>query len=143
MKEKLIRMLKGNRTLFMFAYFIKHFHYIYIYIPAHHFQYWLVENKFIFNRKYAHWEKFKNIHQEQRCFIVATGPSLTFEDLNLIKNEYSFGVNSIAKILDKTEWEPTYYGIQDRFVYGKLEQDILKSKFNTVFVSHSLKKHIN
>lgn len=56
---------------------------------------------------------YKNIHKGNRCFIVATAPSLNLSDLDLIKNEYSFGVNSIVNIFDKTSWRPTYYGIQD------------------------------
>lgn len=56
----------------------------------------------------------KDIHKGRRCFIVGNGPSLTMDDLDLIKNEYSFGANSIFTCFDKTEWRPTYYLSVDR-----------------------------
>lgn len=67
-------------------------------------------------------EKFKNIHKGERCFIVATGPSLTLEDLSKIKEEYSFSVNSIINLYDKTDYRPTYYLIQDGNVERRLRQ---------------------
>ena len=48
----------------------------------------------------------KNTHVGERCFVVATGPSLTFEDLNALKDEFCFGMNSCVLALDKTEWTP-------------------------------------
>ena len=66
-------------------------------------------------------KKYKNIHKEDRCFIVCTGPSLTNNDLNLIRNEFSFGMNSIVL---QDNWHPTYYGIQDIHVYEKMKEQI-------------------
>ena len=77
------------------------------------------------DKKFAAIKKMENIHIGDRCFIVATGPSLTMSDLELIKDEIAFGMNSITKIFDKTDWRPTYYGIQDRQVYEKMEGSIL------------------
>lgn len=102
--------------------------------------YWRVKNfqnqrrveKMVKKRKNGYYDvryaKIKNLemkHNGERCFIVATGPSLTMKDLHLIKNEISFGMNSITKMFDRTDWRPTYYGIQDRFVYEKMEDSIL------------------
>lgn len=68
--------------------------------------------------------KFKEIHKGKRCFIIATGPSLKIEDLELLKNEYTFSMNSICKAFEKTDWRPTYYGFQDATVYKALENEI-------------------
>ena len=38
--------------------------------------------------------QFKNKHIGQRCFIVATGPSLTIEDVSKLKNEICWSMNS-------------------------------------------------
>lgn len=85
--------------------------------------------------------KYADIHEGERCFIVATGPSLTFDDLDLIKDETSFSMNSIIKILDKTKWRPKYYGIQDPFVYEKLKDLILKEKrIPNMFIADSIAK---
>lgn len=61
------------------------------------------------DERYEQIKKYKDIHQRERCFIVATGPSLTLSDLEVLKNEYTFGMNSIVKLFDKTDWRPTYY----------------------------------
>lgn len=90
--------------------------------------------------KFQKIKAYKNIHKGKRCFIVATGPSLTMEDLELLKGEITFGMNSITKIFDKTDWRPTYYGIQDRQVYEKMEASILQNygSSDNVFVSDEL-----
>lgn len=65
-------------------------------------------------------EKIKTIkdcYKNERCFIVCTGPSLTKSDLDAIRNEYTFGMNSLAMMDD---WNPSFYGIQDVYVYNKM-----------------------
>jgi hypothetical protein len=58
-------------------------------------------------------ERFRNIHKGERCFIVATGPSLRLKDVDRLKGEYTFGVNSCLTMYDKTDWRANYYGIVD------------------------------
>lgn len=83
-------------------------------------------------------EKLRNKYQGKRCFIVCTGPSLSFADLEKIKNEYSFGMNSIVKVLNQTDWKPTFYGIQDENVYEKLQGSIMAANIAEFFVSDRL-----
>lgn len=54
-------------------------------------------------------EKYRNIHENKRVFLIANGPSLNNIDLDLIKDEISFGMNRISLIYNKTQWRPTYY----------------------------------
>ena len=68
--------------------------------------------------------EFKNIHKGERCFIVGNGPSLTASDMDLIKNEISFGANRIYDLYPKTQWRPTYYGVQDFFVLDEISKEI-------------------
>lgn len=86
--------------------------------------------------------KFKNIHKGERCFIVATGPSLTADDLEKLHSEVTFSMNSIVLAFKDMEWRPTYYGIQDEYVYEKIKEEVdnsdLKYKF---FGSSILKKY--
>lgn len=58
---------------------------------------------------------FKNLYDGRRCFLVATGPSLVMEDLDLLKrnNEICISVNGIFKAFDKTKWRPDYYIVSD------------------------------
>lgn len=64
--------------------------------------------------------RLKGIKEGKRCFITATGPSLTPEDLELLKGEDTFGVNSIFLMYDKTDWRPKYYVCTDAPYLKKL-----------------------
>lgn len=80
-------------------------------------------------------------HLGERCFVVATGPSLTMGDLDLIKNEFSFGMNSCALALDKTQWRPNVYAIQDEYVYEELNEklsEIGEDKLKKVWVGNNI-----
>lgn len=61
-------------------------------------------------------EKFKNLHEGGRCFIIGNGPSLTLDDLNLIKNEDAMAANKIFQLYEKTTWRPKYYFADDPYV---------------------------
>lgn len=88
------------------------------------------------NKKY-HFDKvlksLKNSKHGKRCFIVGSGPSLTIEQLEAIKNEDSFGANRIYKIFKKTTWRPNYYVIQDKYDQTKGIYDNLNVQY--LFVS--------
>ena len=79
-------------------------------------------------------ENFKGIHCGERCFIVATGPSLTLDDLEKIKYEYSFSMNSIINLYSKTNYRPTYYLIQDGLVEQRLRNKLIYAKHNVSFI---------
>ena len=59
----------------------------------------------------------KNRHLGERCFIVGTGASLTYEDLEKLKGETTFSMNSIFLTYKNTDWRPTYYAIVDYYGY--------------------------
>lgn len=90
--------------------------------------------------QYADLKKYKDLHKGQRCFIIATGPSLLLSDLDLLKDEYTFGMNSVTKLYDKTAWRPTYYGIQDCNVYEKMSESIAQwyGSACNIFVSSTI-----
>lgn len=91
------------------------------------------------------YEKLKNIkdkHKGERCFIVATGPSLTIEDLEKLKNEITIGMNSICLAFDETDWRPTYYGIQDENVYARLRGQIEDIDTECKFISQTILERI-
>jgi hypothetical protein len=70
---------------------------------------------------------FKDRHKGERCFVIGNGPSLTAEILDRLMDEYTFAVNRIAKIFDRTDWRPTYYvGITDALYDGRHSKDILQ-----------------
>jgi len=58
----------------------------------------------------------KDIHRGKRCFIIGNGPSLNELDLSKLKDEYTFGVNSIYLNVDQMGFSPTYYVIEDYLI---------------------------
>ena len=91
--------------------------------------------------KDARYEKLRSFagkHEGERCFIVCTGPSLTVDDVKALQDEYTFALNSITKIFQRTEWRPTYYVIEDMVAYLSLENDLLSFKLKNCFASDLL-----
>lgn len=60
-------------------------------------------------------EKFKDKHLGEKCFVIATGPSLRFDDLERLRQEkiVCFSVNGIFKGFGQTKWRPNYYMLGD------------------------------
>jgi hypothetical protein len=55
--------------------------------------------------------KLKDTHLGETCFIIGNGPSLQASDLEILKkhNVFSFGLNRIFNIFNKTSWRPNAY----------------------------------
>lgn len=94
-------------------------------------------------------KQFKNKYKGQRCFIVGTGPSLTVEQLDMLKDEVTFSLNSIYKLFNKTSWRPTFYVQNDIMLsYGvalrqsvrwnELSEWIGKFQMNNLIFSSSI-----
>jgi hypothetical protein len=66
----------------------------------------------------------KDCHRYQRAFILGNGPSLNHCDLKLLKNEITFGVNSIFLNFDNMGFYPTYYVVEDVFVAEDRTEEI-------------------
>lgn len=94
-----------------------------------------IQNRFVRPWKLTHFSKtvhgkriagYKNKHIGQRCFIVANGPSLRPEDLDLLhaRGEITFGMNRIYKLFDQTQWRPTYYVCEDELIAQSQQAEI-------------------
>lgn len=57
----------------------------------------------------------KDKYKGERCFIVATGPSLTMSDLEVLRENHEFciSMNSIFKCFANTKWRPNQYVVVD------------------------------
>ena len=55
----------------------------------------------------------KNRHAGERAFIIGNGPSLTVEDLDLLRDEVSFAANKIYLYFSETAFRPNYYASVD------------------------------
>lgn len=78
---------------------------------------------------------FKDVHKGERCFIIGNGPSLKAEDLDKLKNEYTFAVNRIYLIFEQTDWRPTYYAIQDHKLVEKYKDEVSQLDLPVKFVA--------
>src|SRR5437762_13838485 len=56
---------------------------------------------------------FAGRHAGQRCFILATGPSLATQDLGPLVGEITFVLNAFWKHPAVEQWQPTYYFLAD------------------------------
>ena len=119
------------------------------YIPAYNYiknSYYTIRFRFKYDKYATKYKKdirynkyidqinrFHNIHKDERCFILGSGPSLKNTNLNLIKNEIIFGVNTVFKILPKYDLKCKYYNIGDINVWKEHYKQIL-SQDTTLFM---------
>ncbi|MBS4197586.1 6-hydroxymethylpterin diphosphokinase MptE-like protein [Lederbergia citri] len=92
------------------------------------------------------YEKLKNVkdkHYGERCFIIATGPSLTIEDLEKLKGETTISMNSICLAFDETDWRPTYYGVQDEIAFIRMKKYIDELDVECKFVGDTIPKKLD
>ncbi len=71
-------------------------------------------------------DEYYNKHKDERCFIMANGPSLAKMDLSFLKNEITFGMNRIYLLFDQIEFLPTYYVSINGLVIEQFANDIQK-----------------
>ncbi len=60
-------------------------------------------------------KKYKDIHNGKRIWIVGNGPSLRYEDLDVLweNSEICFGFNMVYKAYVNTKWRASYIGLAD------------------------------
>jgi len=67
---------------------------------------------------------YHNLHKGERAFIIGNGPSLNLCDLKPLKNEITFGVNSIFLNFNNMDFNPTYYVVEDILVAEDRAEEI-------------------
>lgn len=77
--------------------------------------------------------RLKSAYAGQRCFIIGNGPSLRAEDLDRLKEEYTFAFNRIYYIFDQTDWRPTFYCTQDEKL-AKASVDEIHARIQTPYL---------
>ncbi len=102
----------------------------------------VIENAFDYTDKIEEYynpqiEQFKEMHKGKRCFIVATGPSLHFEDLDCLhrNKEISISMNHIFCAFQNTGWRPDYYVCQDMNVIKDYNLEICEADIKYKFIS--------
>ena len=54
-------------------------------------------------------QKFHNIHQGERCFVIGNGPSLQNTDMTKLRNEYTFGLNRIYLMFKELGFSTSFF----------------------------------
>lgn len=67
--------------------------------------------------------KFQNLHEGKRCFVIGNGPSLKISDLEKLEHDITFASNSIYALYQSTAWRPTYYCANDKIFCDKMMSD--------------------
>lgn len=92
------------------------------------------------DKRFHSLKELKGKYKGKRIFITCTGPSLTIDDLELLKDEYVFGMNSICLIHDKTDWKPDFFSCQDLHVFKKIKDTLLSTDNGQVFLPYLYKQ---
>jgi hypothetical protein len=96
----------------------------------------------VINKNYAGIKNLKDIHKNQRAFIIGTGPSLQIRDLDHLVNEVTFSCNKIYLSFSETKWRPTYYSVIDTMVAENNAEKIKNIQLKKIF-SNSVKKYFS
>ena len=94
-------------------------------------------------KKYRKLLETKNLYLGERCFIIATGPSLTTDDIQKLRYEYTFSMNSMCLKYDELNWTPTFYGVQDARVFRTVKEHIDNKNVKYCFVDIAYKEENN
>jgi hypothetical protein len=76
---------------------------------------------------------YKNKHQNERCYLIANGPSLKNTDLNKIKDKISFGLNRIYLNYSNMDFKPTYLVCVNKLVLMQFASE-LKTQTMPLFI---------
>jgi len=98
--------------------------------------YQLIFNKKAILRSKKFWESNKNKHKGERVFIVCNGPSLNYNDLDLLSEEFTIACNKIYLAYDNTNWRPTYLSVTDRILWPKISKEIFNLNSSVILTSN-------
>jgi len=69
-------------------------------------------------------EEFRNRYRGSRCVIIGNGPSLNQMDLDVLRAEYTFGLNRIYLLFPKWGFQTTFLVAINRFVIKQYRKEI-------------------
>jgi len=88
-------------------------------------------------------KQFKDLHKGERCFLIANGPSLNKTNINLFKDEITFGLNRIYLNYSKMEFKPTYLVCINKLVLTQFVDDFNNEKMPKFFNWRCRKEFLN
>ena len=103
--------------------------------------YQLIFNRKIISKSKNFWHMNKNKHKGERVFIVCNGPSLSYEDLDQLKEEFTIACNKIYLAYQNTDWRPTYLSVTDRILWPKISKEIYNFHTPVILTSNLFSKN--
>jgi hypothetical protein len=77
---------------------------------------------------HAEIRRYKNLYAGQRCVIIGNGPSLRNTNLELLRNEITFGLNRIYLMFDELGFETSHHVVVNELVVEQCADDFRKIK---------------
>ncbi len=71
-----------------------------------------------------HYRSIRGKHRGSKAFVIGNGPSLQIADLTMLQNSISLASNKIYLAFESTPWRPTFFTIQDPFVWQKTKNEL-------------------
>lgn len=68
-------------------------------------------------------DAYRDKHRGERCIIIGNGPSLNDTPMDLLKGEYTFGLNRLYLMFDKLGFETTYHVVVNKYVVEQCADD--------------------
>jgi hypothetical protein len=68
--------------------------------------------------------KYRNIYAGRRCVIIGNGPSLRQTNMDLLRDEITFGLNRIYLMFDQLGFTPTFHAVINRLVVEQCADDL-------------------
>ncbi|MCJ7660442.1 MAG: DUF115 domain-containing protein [Anaerolineales bacterium] len=68
--------------------------------------------------------QLKDVHKDQRCFIIGNGPSLNRTDLTRLEDEFTFGLNRIYLMFPELGFATTYFLSVNNLVIEQSAEEI-------------------
>ena len=77
-----------------------------------------------FCRNYLKWKQLKNKFKGRRVFLIGNGPSLNETPLYLLKNEYTLTFNRFSLLLERINWDPSFFMTVDSTVAENIKDEL-------------------
>jgi hypothetical protein len=77
-----------------------------------------------FRKVYLKLKGIRNKYEGKRCFIFGNGPSLNKMDLELFKDEYTWGSNRCYLLYDRVSWKHNFFISVDTRVLPDIAEDV-------------------
>lgn len=94
---------------------------------------WFNKHGFFLNNNGRRLMEMKDSHKGERCFLIGNGPSLSPDDLHMLKDEYTFGTNMVYKIFEQTDWRPSFHCVSDSIYATRLRDELYNNVKSPLF----------